>query len=207
MKINTILWDFDGVILDSMAVRDWGFREIFKDFSIEQVDQLITYHRANGGLSRFVKIKYFYEIILGETISENEILAYANSFSSLMRKELVNPENLIHETVEYIKKEYKNLRFHIVSGSAQDELRFLCKELGLAKYFHSIYGSPTPKKELVAKVLFENGYTKQECCLIGDSLNDYEAAEVNFINFFGFNNNLLIDYGMGYIDKFKDFKL
>ena len=31
--IKTILWDFDGVILDSMAVRDWGFKEIFKDFS------------------------------------------------------------------------------------------------------------------------------------------------------------------------------
>ena len=207
MKINTILWDFDGVILDSMAVRDWGFREILKDFPLEQVEQLIAYHRANGGLSRFVKIKYFYETILGKSISKEEIEIYANSFSSLMRKELINPANLIHDTVEYIKKECNNLRFHIVSGSAQDELRFLCKELGLAEYFLSIYGSPTPKKELVAKVLFENGYNNLQCCLIGDSLNDYEAAEVNSINFFGFNNDLLIDYGIGYIDNFKDFKL
>ena len=28
---KTILWDFDGVILDSMEVRDFGFREIFKN--------------------------------------------------------------------------------------------------------------------------------------------------------------------------------
>ena len=31
--IKTILWDFDGVILDSIKVRDWGFEQIFKDYS------------------------------------------------------------------------------------------------------------------------------------------------------------------------------
>ena len=44
--IKTILWDFDGVILDSMAVRDWGFKEIFKDFSKEQVIKLLEYHHS-----------------------------------------------------------------------------------------------------------------------------------------------------------------
>ena len=29
---KTILWDFDGVILDSMKIRDWGFEEVFKNF-------------------------------------------------------------------------------------------------------------------------------------------------------------------------------
>ena len=63
-EIKTILWDFDGVILDSMATRDWGFKEIFKDFTEAQVSRLLEYHRINGGLSRYVKIRYFYETIL-----------------------------------------------------------------------------------------------------------------------------------------------
>ena len=33
--IKNILFDFDGVILDSMPVRDFGFREIFKEFDKE----------------------------------------------------------------------------------------------------------------------------------------------------------------------------
>lgn len=190
-----------------MSVRDWGFREIFKEFRTEQVDQLISFHRANGGLSRFVKIKYFYESILDMPLSEIELKNFADSFSTLMRKELINPDKLILETVKFIKREYQNYRFHIVSGSAQDELRFLCKELDLSRYFHSIHGSPTPKKELVAKVLRGNGYSNDECCLIGDSLNDFEAAEVNSVDFFGYNNKLLIGYGKGYINNFEDFNL
>ena len=34
---KTVLWDFDGVILDSMKVRDWGFEEIFKDFGKNKI--------------------------------------------------------------------------------------------------------------------------------------------------------------------------
>ena len=30
--IKTIFWDFDGVILDSMPIRDYGFAKIFEDF-------------------------------------------------------------------------------------------------------------------------------------------------------------------------------
>ena len=150
---KNILWDFDGVILDSMAVRDWGFKEIFKDFPQEQVDKLLQYHTLNGGLSRYVKIRYFYNEILGKEISELEVLEFANEFSLLMKKELINPKNLIQDSLNFIKENYKNYNFHIVSGSDQEELRFLCKELAIDHYFLSIFGSPTPKKQLVKNLL------------------------------------------------------
>ena len=43
-KIKTIFWDFDGVILNSMEVRDFGFREIFKNFETTLVNKLIIFH-------------------------------------------------------------------------------------------------------------------------------------------------------------------
>ena len=187
-EIEVIFWDFDGVILDSMAVRDWGFREIFKNYSEAQVEKLITYHRENGGLSRYVKIRYFYEEILGKEISEGEVLAYAERFSVLMKQELTNPKYLILDAVNFIKHNNNEYKFHIVSGSDQNELRFLCKELDLTQYFLSIHGSPTPKKQLVSNLIFEHSYDKKKCCLIGDSKNDLEAAEANSIVFIGYNN-------------------
>ena len=74
---KTILWDFDGVILDSMKIRDWGFEEVFKNFKKKDVESLLRYHRKNGGLSRYVKIRYFFEVLIGKTISEKEVLVYA----------------------------------------------------------------------------------------------------------------------------------
>ena len=203
--IKTILWDFDGVILDSMTVRDWGFKDIFKDFSKEHVIKLLEYHHANGGLSRYVKIRYFYENILGKLISEERVLEYAEAFSVLMKQELTNTDNLIVDAVSFIRENSRKFSFHIVSGSDQAELRFLCKELGLESYFISIHGSPTPKIQLVKTLLEEHGYDNKNTCLIGDSINDFEAAEANDISFYGYNNEDLNETGAQYIDRLQNF--
>ena len=102
MGIKNILWDFDGVILDSMKVRDWGFIEIFKKFNKDEVDKLIEYHRENGGLSRYVKIRYFYENILERPIKKEEVLDYAENFSLLMKTKLTDKSNLIQDSVRFI---------------------------------------------------------------------------------------------------------
>jgi len=196
---KNILWDFDGVILDSMAVRDWGFEEIFKKFDRDKVLLLLNFHRKNGGLSRYVKIRYFYEEILEKEITENEVLEYANAFSVLMKKELVNPTNLIQESLQFIKENYKNYSFHIVSGSDGEELRYLCEKMEISSYFMSIEGSPTPKNQLVKDLLKQHNYEISECVLIGDSINDYEASKVNNISFMSYNNSEL--------DKYSEIKL
>lgn len=207
MKKKTILWDFDGVILDSMSIRDWGFRQIFKHYANEYVSKLIDYHRINGGLSRYVKIRYFYEVLLGKSIIEDKVLQYAESFSVLMKQELTKPENLITDAVIFIKENFKNFNFHIVSGSDENELRFLCKELGIANYFISIHGSPTPKTKLVKKLLKQHNYDSGSTCLIGDSINDYEAAIANNISFYGYNNEKLNHNSLGnYINQLRSYK-
>ena len=186
--IKNILWDFDGVILDSMPVREYGFREIFKEYDADLVVKLLKFHNENGGLSRYVKIRYFYEELLKQNISDDEVNILAEKFSQIMKKELVNKKYLISETVTFISQNYQNYNFHIVSGSDGKELKYLCKELEISKYFKTIYGSPTSKNKLVKNVLLENIYNENETILIGDSKNDYDAAKINNLDFYGYNN-------------------
>lgn len=203
--IKNILWDFDGVILDSMEIRDFGFKEIFKDFDSSDVAALIKYHQLNGGLSRYVKIRYFFESILKVSVTETEVLEYASSFSEVMRKELINPKNLIEDSVLFIKENHSKFNFHIVSGSDQVELRFLCKELNLSGYFISIHGSPTTKSTLIRDLLLKFEYQRKETCLIGDSINDYDAAKLNDISFYGYNSTLLEKTCDRFISSFSTF--
>ncbi len=203
--IRAVFFDFDGVITDSMRVRDESFYKIFECFSREAVDELIKYHRYNAGLSRFVKIRYFYENILHQSISEDDVQAYARQFSEMMRKELVNKKYLITETVKFIR-ENLDKKLHIVSGSEGEELRYLCAQLGIADYFVSIEGSPVDKITLVRDRMNTEAYVKECCVLIGDSINDYDAAFTNGIAFYGYNNLALRGYGR-YIDSFEDFSL
>ena len=58
-------------------------------------------------------------------------------------------------------------------------------------FFNSINGSPEAKKDIVKRIIIENQYINKETCLIGDSINDYDAAIFNQIQFFGFNNKKL----------------
>ncbi|MFW6157342.1 MAG: HAD hydrolase-like protein [Balneolaceae bacterium] len=63
---------------------------------------------------------------------------------------------------------------------------------------------PVPKQKLVDKVLEDNDYYHEHAILIGDSINDYEAAKVNKVKFFGYNNCSLFGKGEGYITSFKE---
>jgi phosphoglycolate phosphatase-like HAD superfamily hydrolase len=187
-KIQTLLWDFDGVIMDSNAVRDRGFEEVLKEFPQTEVDALMAFHRDNGGLSRYVKFRHFFEYIRGESVTEAEVQKWADKFSGIMMKLLINPNLLIQETLDFIKANAHQYNMHIVSGSDQTELRQICKSLDIAKFFNSIHGSPTPKNDLVGALLDDQSYDKNTCLLIGDSKNDYEAAKVNGIQFMGYGN-------------------
>jgi phosphoglycolate phosphatase-like HAD superfamily hydrolase len=199
---HVILWDFDGVIIDSNSVRELGFREVLKEFDAELVEQLIDFHNANGGLSRYVKFRYFYEEILERPISESKVQELANRFSSIMVESLPNPELLFEETVRFIKEmNSQGKHMHIVSGSDGNELRSLCEQLELSKYFLSINGSPTPKSALVKAIIDNGNISASQYCLIGDAVNDYDAANQNEIQFFGFNNKELMNYG-NYLKKF-----
>lgn len=203
---KVVFWDFDGVILNSLPVRDYGFRKIFEEFNDVLVNRLLEYHSLNGGLSRYVKIRYFYNAILGIDVSDEKVQELASKFSSIMKIELTNKKYLISETVEFIKQNYKKYNFHIVSGSDEKELNYLCEKLDLSKFFKTIEGSPTPKNELVKNILGKYNYNSNECILIGDSVNDYEAACLNKIKFYGYNNEKLKNKA-DYIEDFYIFKI
>lgn len=185
--IKVVFWDFDGVLIDSNSVRDLGFERVLAEFPKYQVDQLLAFHKANGGLSRYVKFRFFFEEIRKESISEDDILIWAERFSLIMKELLVNPKLLIEETLNFVKENQGKFIMHITSGSDQDELRFLCQSMGIDRFFNSIHGSPKPKKEWVKELIEMHGYKKEECILIGDSYNDYEASKQNSINFMAYN--------------------
>ncbi len=191
-EIKTIFWDFDGVILDSNHVREQGFREVLKEYPKDQVEQLIAYHSKNGGLSRYVKFRYFLEEILSQEATDLQIERMAMAFSQIMKELLVDKENLIQETVNFIRKNHHNYRMFVTSGSDQKELRFLCVALELSTYFEGIYGSPKPKTIWIKELLEQHQLRPNECVIIGDSINDYEAGMDNHINFMAYNNDNLI---------------
>ncbi len=201
--IKNIIFDFDGVILDSMPIRTEGFKKIFENYDNKKVEELISFHLINGGLSRFVKIKYFFEELLETSISEEEINFFADKYSKIMKEKLINEKYLIRETVDFIKNN-NNIKIFIASGSEEKELRLINESLQLSKYFLGIFGSPKNKIDIVKSIIQDNKLNKNETILIGDSINDYDAAIKNDIRFFGYNNIKLKNISDKYINTFRE---
>lgn len=191
INIELMLWDFDGVLIDSNSIREYGFVSVLSTYPKVQVDKLLDYHRKNGGLSRYVKFRYFIEECLNETADDEIIQKYANSFSIIMQDLLVDAKLLIPTTLNFVKNNYFKIPMHIVSGSDQTELRCLCDKLDISKYFISINGSPEIKSILVKNIINGCGIEPEKVLLIGDSINDYDAARINSIKFCAFNNQEL----------------
>ncbi|MDI9873369.1 HAD family hydrolase [Flectobacillus rivi] len=204
LKFKVLLWDFDGVIMDSMPIRGRGFEEVLLEYPKEQVKKLMAFHNSNGGLSRYVKFRYFFEVIRGEVVSEERVLQLAGSFSNIMFDLLLDKSLLISDSVEFIKDKSDKFQMHIVSGSDGKELTSICEAIGLANFFKTINGSPTPKTELVKNILQNFNYNPQDVALIGDSINDFDAAVANGITFIAYNNIELFKMTDNYIKSFKD---
>ena len=75
--------------------------------------------------------------------------------------------------------------------------------MDIAKYFKGIHGSPKPKKLWLEELLDTHQYSPSNCLMIGDSINDYEAAKRNNIPFMAYNNlkleeysEILLDFGI-----------
>lgn len=200
--IKTILFDFDGVILDSMKIKSDGFIELFKEYPKEALVEFETYHYANGGISRFEKISHFFNTILKHTIDGSDVEVLAEKFAHIIAMKLFDKKNLISDTMNFIEKNHQNYNLYIVSGAEHNELKMLCKFLEIERFFLEIHGSPTLKSTLVGHILKKYHYEKSDTILIGDSINDYKAASDNEIEFFGYNNSELKIFN--YIASFKD---
>lgn len=188
MKIKTIFWDFDGVILASHPIREMGFKIALQQYPEKEVEALLAYHRENGGWSRYVKFAYFFEKIRKEPYGEEDILHLASAYSNAVKSLLINKDLLIEESISFILNKGKKYRMYIASGSDGKELNEVCQGLGISAYFHSIHGSPEKKSAILNRILKEHQHDPSSCLMIGDAKNDYDAAVENNIPFLGFNN-------------------
>ncbi len=199
-----IIFDFDGVIIESFDIKTQAFRELFKTYP-GKVDEIVEYHQQNGGVSRYKKFKYIYTNILKQPLDEATLKELGEKFSSLVVEE-VKKCPYVPGVLEFIREKSKKLKLFIVSGTPEEELRTIVVARGIAKYFKGIYGSPAIKSEIMQEILIREKIDRKDAIFIGDTITDYKEAiraEVPFIaRINSLSENPLLELA---IPKFHDF--
>ena len=183
MQFKNLIFDFDGVLVESNDIRIEGFRRLFQDYPENEVSQLMPYVEKNGGISRYVKIRYFFEVIRRESLEIEDLQSWANRYSKLVKEKIIQAESVIG--TDFFSNYGKSFQSAIVSGSDQAELREICQLRNINHHFIEIFGSPVEKVANIAQLIQTNDWEKSQCLYIGDSHNDLEAAKANSIAFLG----------------------
>ncbi len=183
MKITdyeTLVFDCDGVVLNSNKVKTAAFYKAALPYGNEAAMELVNYHVANGGISRYKKFEWFFSNIVGNNIGPS-LKVLLDSYASEVRLGLYNCE--MAEGLFELKQKTLRANWLIVSGGDQAELREVFSARGLAELFNGgIFGSPDSKDEIFEREL-GCGNISQEALFLGDSRYDHVASSAANLDF------------------------
>jgi len=181
--LKAIIFDFDGVICESVEVKTVAFRKLFLDFP-EQLDEIMDYHIKNGGISRFKKFEHIYKEIIQLPLNAATSEELGRKFTEYAYTEVVNAP-LVEGAGEFLNKFYTKIKLFVASGTPEDEMISIVKTRKMEKYFAGVYGSPKTKHEITALILNKEKLHAHEVVFVGDSINDYHGAHQANVPFIG----------------------
>lgn len=184
LPISLVVFDCDGILLESVDVKTKAFAQTVAEHGAEAVTRLIDYHMAHGGVSRYEKFEWFYREVLGREITQNELQALGGRFKQLAFEGVMNAP-MVQGAMDAIEALHGKLPLYVVSGTPHEELNMVLDTRTLTPFFQGIYGSPPDKIELLHRIIKQQSVYPAEILMIGDSTTDLMAAQECGTLFYG----------------------
>lgn len=182
-KYKTIVFDCDGVILDSNVVKTEAYFRTAKNLgaSDSQAQQLVDYHVKLGGISRYHKFDWYLREVLKQPVTGDAIQVFLDEFGRELEEGLMHC--IIVDGLEELRNATKGANWMILSGGDQQEIRDLFAKRDLVKYFDGgLFGSPDNKDTVLAREK-ANGNLQMPALFVGDSKYDHEASTTAGLDF------------------------
>lgn len=179
-KYKSIIFDCDGVILNSNRIKSKSFFSIAQKFGNKNAKALLEYHIENGGVSRNIKFKYFITDILKKRFSEKLYSELLDNYSVYVFDKLSDCE--IADSLYKIRKKNKK-KWYLVSGGNESEIKKIFQFKEIYNFFDGgIYGSPK-SKDIIFNELIDNKKIEFPAIYFGDSKYDYDVAKKFNVDF------------------------
>ncbi len=182
-KIETIILDFDGVILESVSVKTEAFRKLFS-FAPEHVDEIIQYHKDNGGMSRYDKFRHIYKSFLQQDLTQQKFEELSEKFADIVFKEVIKTP-FVPGADEFLERYYATTALYVVSATPDEELIRIIQMRKMSHYFKKVYGAPQKKPDCIREIKKLTIPSPESVIFVGDTKNDFEAAQEAGVRFIG----------------------
>lgn len=180
--IKIVIFDFDGVIIESIDIKTNAFAKLFEPEGSEIVKKVVDYHLKNLGVSRYEKFRHIYKEILRRSLDGDEFKMLCNKFTNLVIDSVVKAP-YVKGAREFLENFVTKYKYFVVSATPQQELEEIIQRRSMSHFFKATYGSPTKKSNAVKDILLKEEIKSSNAIFIGDAINDYMAAKDNNVKF------------------------
>ncbi len=175
-KYRVAIFDCDGVILNSNAIKSEAFGLALPDEDPVLVEKFIKYHQENGGISRYIKFEYFFKHIKMQTNYSLDLESALKRYATLSKKGLLECSEIpgVIKFLEFLNS--AGIQCYVISGGDQLEVNEVLKKRGISLYFKEIFGSPLTKTENL-KLISGGQVDLLPGVFFGDARSDMLAAK------------------------------
>ncbi|MDI5890352.1 HAD family hydrolase [Halomonas rhizosphaerae] len=179
-----LVFDFDGVILDSAILKRQAFADLYDEEPEENRRAVVAYLNRRGGQPREVKFRHIEGQILGRDASTQRIQELCRRFKDHVEQRLLEAPT-IPGALEFLERWHGVRPLYLLSATPEQELRTITARRGLDRFFVEVVGAPPDKVSGLRNLLARRSHVPADTVMIGDSYNDYRAARSNGTAFIG----------------------
>ena len=170
-----IIFDFDGVIVESNAIKDQAFFKLYLPYGESIARSAHELHLSNSGASRFEKFALIHKVVLGREITPAESQDFGQRFRSLCF-DAVCACPMIPGAEQFLNTYAGRIGMALASATPEEELVAILKKRDLTRYFRHTCGKPRSKLQNLNYILASEKLTPDQAVFVGDQPSDRDAA-------------------------------
>ncbi|WP_339698367.1 HAD-IA family hydrolase [uncultured Marixanthomonas sp.] len=187
--LQAVLFDMDGVIIDTEPLHKKAYFSMFNDFNIDVSEEM---YNSYTGQSTINICKQLCDHFSLSEAPETLMAIKRKHFKHLFATD--SDLDLLDGVLDLIKDYYNNsLTLILASSASMPNINRIFERFNLNQYFKAKFSGADlkeskPHPEIFIKAAEASGYSKEECMVIEDSTNGIAAAKAAGIFCVGYNS-------------------
>ncbi|KKN62285.1 hypothetical protein LCGC14_0513450 [marine sediment metagenome] len=188
-KVKIIVFDFDGVIIESNKLKYDAFFSIFAADYKNIIKAVLTKHREESRHSIIKQILIELKKNASSQIDDidQEVLFYSEKYNNIVEQRAVTCNEIrgAEIALKILSTQYP---LFINSSTPLQPLRRILAKRGILNYFKNVYGGPKSKIENLSEILEEEDKSEGDVLVVGDGWSDLNSAQQKGCLFIGIHN-------------------